>query len=225
MYVAIETEQLAKHHAGHGALREVTLHVEEGEIFAFLAGAREGKTSLVRILTGRLLPTAGRARVAGIDVVEGSREVRARTGVTLKEAALDGMLTGRQYLEIVGALWALPRRAAHDRAEELLGLLELAEVAELRLSVYPAAARRRLDVAASLVRAPEVLFLDEPSAGLARPSRNALWDEIRRLRAGGTTVFLTTRHAEEAQAVADRVGRPWGRQGEDLGEEEPGEAA
>lgn len=225
MHVAIETEQLAKRHAGHEALREVTLHVEEGEIFAFLAGEREGKTSLVRILTGRLLPTTGRARVAGVDVVEWPKEVRARTGVTLKEAALDGMLTGRRYLAMMGALWGLSRRAAQARADELLGLLELAEVAELRLSVYPAGARHRLDLAASLVRAPEVLLLDEPSAGLGLHGRHALWDELRRLRSEGTTVFLTTRHAEEARAVADRLAVPRGRGIEGLGEEESGEAA
>jgi ABC-2 type transport system ATP-binding protein len=125
--------------------------------------------------------------------------------VTLKEAALDGMLTGRQFLELVGALWGMSRRAAHTRAEEVLGLFELPEVAELRLSVYPTAIRRRLDLAASLVRAPEVLLLDEPTTGLGSGSRYALWDEIRRLRAEGSTVFLTTRHAEEARAVADRM--------------------
>jgi ABC-2 type transport system ATP-binding protein len=216
MYVAIETEELTKR-----ALDGVTLHVEEGEVFAFLAGDGGGKTSLVQILTGRLRPTSGRARVAGVDVVERPEEVRARTGVTLADAALDAMSTGRRYLELMGALSGLSRRAAHARADELLHLLRLAEVVELRLSVYPRAVRRRLDLAAALVRAPEVLVLDEPTAGLGSDSRLAVWGELWRLRAGGTTVFLATADAEEARAAADRLFVV----PESETEQQPGEAA
>jgi ABC-type multidrug transport system ATPase subunit len=206
MFVAIEVEQLAKRYAGgHEVLRDVTFHVEEGEIVACLAGEGGGKTTTVRILTGLVRPTAGRARVAGVDVVERRGEVQARTGVTLREAARHGMQSGREFLVLVGSLWGLSFEAARARADELLELLELTGAAELRLSVCPTPLRRRLDLAASLVRAPEVLFLDAPATGLGPGGRHALWDEVRHLRAGGATVFMTTRSLEEAEAVADRL--------------------
>jgi ABC-2 type transport system ATP-binding protein len=187
MYVAIETEQLSKR-----ALDDVTLHVEEGEVFAFLTGEGGGKTTLVQILSGRLRPDGGWARVAGVDVADRPEEVRARTGVTLAEAALDAMATGRRHLEVVGALWGLSRRAASDRADELLQLFQLTEVADLRRSVYPRGLGRRLDLAAALVGSPQVLVLDEPTAGLGADARRQVWEELWRLRAGGTTVFLAT---------------------------------
>jgi ABC-2 type transport system ATP-binding protein len=228
MFVAIEVEQLAKRYpGGHEVLRDVTLHVEEGEIFAYLAGDGGGKTTTVRILTGLVRPTAGRARVAGVDVVERRAEVQARTGVTLREAARNGMHSGREFLVVVGSLWGLSFEEARARADELLALLQLTEAAELRLSVCPTPLRRRFDLAASLVRAPEVLFLDAPTTGLGLANRHALWDEVRRLRAGGTTVFMTTRNPEEAEAVADRmvVLRDGRTEDLDAPREEPVEAA
>jgi ABC-2 type transport system ATP-binding protein len=200
MYVAIETEQLAKR-----ALEGTTFHVEEGEIVAFLAGPGGGKTTLVQILTGRARPDAGWARVAGLDVVERQKEVRARTGVTLAEAALDATTTGRRYLELVGALWGIPRPAAHARADDLIGLFRLTDVADVRVGLYPTALSRRLRLAAALVRAPEVLVVDEPTAGLEPEGRRAVWEELWRSRAAGTTILLATGDAEEARISADRL--------------------
>jgi daunorubicin resistance ABC transporter ATP-binding subunit len=206
MYVAIEVEQLAKVYAGGTeALRDVTFHVDEGEIFGYLGRNGGGKTTTVRILTGLTRPTGGRARVAGLDVVERSDEIRTRIGVTLQEAALDELLTGREFLTLVASLWGMPRTAARARADELLELFDLAAAAGRRVGTYSGGMQRRLDLAAALVRRPEVLFLDEPTTGLDPQSRRALWDEIRRLRGEGTTVFLTTQYLEEAEALADRL--------------------
>jgi len=206
MYVAIEAEQLAKIYAtGTEALRDVTFHVGEGEIFGYLGRNGGGKTTTVRILTGLTGATRGRARVAGVDVVARPEDVRARIGVTLQEAALDELLTGREFLTLVASLWGLPRREAKARAGELLELFDLTAAAGRRIGTYSGGMQRRLDLAAALVRRPEVLFLDEPTTGLDPQSRRALWDEIRRLRAEGTTVFLTTQYLEEAEALADRL--------------------
>jgi daunorubicin resistance ABC transporter ATP-binding subunit len=206
MYVAIEVEQLAKVYAGGTeALRDVTFHVDEGEIFGYLGRNGGGKTTTVRILTGLTRPTGGRARVAGVDVVARSEDVRSRIGVTLQEAALDELLTGQEFLTLVASLWGLSRRAARSRAGELLELFDLAPAAGRRIGTYSGGMQRRLDLAAALVRRPEVLFLDEPTTGLDPQSRRALWDEIRRLRSEGTTVFLTTQYLEEAEALADRL--------------------
>ncbi len=206
MYVAIEVEQLAKTYAGGTeALRDVTFHVDEGEIFGYLGRNGGGKTTTVRILTGLTRPTTGRARVAGVDVVARPEDVRSRIGVTLQEAALDELLTGREFLTLVASLWGLRRQAARARADELLELFDLAAAAGRRVGTYSGGMQRRLDLAAALVRRPEVLFLDEPTTGLDPQSRRALWDEIRRLRGEGTTVFLTTQYLEEAEALADRL--------------------
>ena len=206
MYVAIEVEQLAKVYAGGTeALKDVTFHVDEGEIFGYLGRNGGGKTTTVRILTGLTRPTGGRARVSGLDVVERSGEIRSRIGVTLQEAALDELLTGREFLTLVASLWGLSRRAARARADELLELFDLAAAGGRRVGTYSGGMQRRLDLAAALVRRPEVLFLDEPTTGLDPQSRRALWDEIRRLRSEGTTVFLTTQYLEEAEALADRL--------------------
>jgi daunorubicin resistance ABC transporter ATP-binding subunit len=206
MYVAIEVEQLAKVYAGGTeALRDVTFHVDEGEIFGYLGRNGGGKTTTVRILTGLTRPTGGRARVAGLDVVERSGEIRTHIGVTLQEAALDELLTGREFLTLVASLWGMPRKTARARADELLELFDLGAAGGRRVGTYSGGMQRRLDLAAALVRRPEVLFLDEPTTGLDPQSRRALWDEIRRLRGEGTTVFLTTQYLEEAEALADRL--------------------
>jgi ABC-2 type transport system ATP-binding protein len=206
MYVAIEVEQLAKVYAGGTeALGDVTFHVDEGEIFGYLGRNGGGKTTTVRVLTGLTRATRGRARVAGVDVVARPEDVRSRIGVTLQEAALDELLTGREFLTLVASLWGLSRRAAHARGDELLELFDLTAAAGRRIGTSSGGMQRRLDLAAALVRRPEVLFLDEPTTGLDPQSRRALWDEIRRLRGEGTTVFLTTQYLEEADALADRL--------------------
>ncbi|MGH9003375.1 MAG: ABC transporter ATP-binding protein, partial [Acidimicrobiia bacterium] len=207
MYVAIEVESLAKVYAGGTeALRDVSFHVDEGEIFGYLGRNGGGKTTTVRILTGLTRPTGGRARVAGLDVVTRSDAIRSRIGVTLQEAALDELLTGREFLTLVASLWGMRHKAARARAGELLELFDLTPAAGRRIGTYSGGMQRRLDLAAALVRRPEVLFLDEPTTGLDPQSRRALWDEIRRLRGEGTTVFLTTQYLEEADQLADRVG-------------------
>src|SRR5438874_7405941 len=159
------------------------------------------------MLTTLLPPTSGVARVAGYDVVREGPKVRARIGAALQEAALDGLLTGREHLRLQAALQALPRSVRASRADELLERVGLTEAADRRVRGSSGGMKRRLDLAMALVHGPRILFLDEPTTGLDVQSRTALWDEVGRLaREEGVTVFLTTQYLEEADVLADRVG-------------------
>jgi ABC-2 type transport system ATP-binding protein len=164
-----------------------------------------GKTTAVRILTTLARPTTGTARVAGLDVVEDAQAVRARIGLAAQAATVDGLLTARANLELVGRLYHLPRRAARRRADELLDRLGLAAHADRLVKTYSGGMRRRLDLAATLVAAPPVLFLDEPTTGLDPHSRSELWELVRELVAGGTTLLLTTQYLDEADRLADDI--------------------
>ncbi len=204
---AIVVESLVRTYPGGlRAVDGVDLEVAPGEIYGFLGPNGAGKTTTVRILTTLLRPTSGRALVAGHDVVTGAAGVRRSIGVALQEAALDPLMTGRELLALQGALHGLKRGEAQLRGTELLGRVELEEAADRRLATYSGGMRRRLDLALALVPRPVVLFLDEPTTGLDPASRAALWREVRRLNAEGTTVFLTTQYLEEAEVLADRVG-------------------
>ncbi len=204
---AIEAEGLERTYPGGlRAVDGVDLTVAEGEIYGFLGPNGAGKSTTVRILTTLLRPTGGVARVAGFDVVTQAPKVRSRIGVALQEAALDPLMTGRELLELQGALHALPRSQARERARDLLGRVELEDAADRRLATYSGGMRRRLDLALALVHRPPVLFLDEPTTGLDPVSRAALWREVRLLNGDGTTVFLTTQYLEEAEQLAGRVG-------------------
>ena len=188
------------------AVDGLDLTVRDGEIYGFLGPNGAGKTTVVRILTTLLRPTAGRARVAGHDVVREGDAVRRAIGVALQEAAIDPLMTGRELLRMQGALHGLTGDEARRRASELLDRVGLTEAADRRVGGYSGGMRRRLDLALALVHRPQVLFLDEPTTGLDPTSRVALWREVRSLHRDGTTVFLTTQYLEEAEQLADRVG-------------------
>ena len=204
---AIETEQLAREfEGGIRAVDGIDLAVAEGEIYGFLGPNGAGKTTTVRMLTTLLLPTAGRATVAGHDVATDPAAVRRRIGVALQEAALDPLMTGRELIHLQATLHGLPRDRGRALGNSLLDRVGLTLAADRRVGTYSGGMRRRLDLAAALVPEPEVLFLDEPTTGLDPVSRGAIWEEVSKLNAEGTTVFLTTQYLEEADKLADRVG-------------------
>ncbi len=188
------------------AVDGVDLLVRRGEIFGFLGPNGAGKSTTVRMLCTLLSPTAGKARVAGYDIAEHPGEVRIRIGVAMQESALDEKQSGREILDLQARLYGL--RPA-DRAASIDNAIDLADIGDAidaRISTYSGGMKRRLDLAASLIHAPEVIFLDEPTTGLDPASRAQVWEEVRRLNDElGVTVFLTTQYLEEADALADRV--------------------
>ena len=204
----IEAERLVREFKkGPRAVDGIDLRVEPGEIYGFLGPNGAGKSTTVLMLTTLLPPTAGTARVAGYDVVREGPDVRATIGAALQEAALDGLLTGREHLRLQATLQGLPRAERPARADELLERVGLMEAADRKVRGYSGGMKRRLDLALALVHRPRVLFLDEPTTGLDPQSRAALWTEVGRLaREDGVTVFLTTQYLEEADVLADRVG-------------------
>jgi ABC-2 type transport system ATP-binding protein len=203
---AIVVEALERAFDDVHAVRGVDLEVDEGEIYGFLGPNGAGKTTTVRMLTTLLLPTGGRATVAGHDVVKEARAVRASIGVALQEAALDPLMTGRELIRLQATLQGLPSREGRRRADALLERVDLVAAADRRVGTYSGGMQRRLDLAAALVHEPRVLFLDEPTTGLDPVSRKTIWEEVRALNDEGTTVFLTTQYLEEADQLADNVG-------------------
>jgi ABC-2 type transport system ATP-binding protein len=203
---AIAVEGLERAFGDVRAVQGVDLRVGEGEIYGFLGPNGAGKTTTVRMLTTLLLPTGGRAEVAGHDVVREARAVRASIGVALQEAALDPLMTGRELIRLQATLQGIPRAEGRRRADDLLERVDLAGAADRRVGGYSGGMKRRLDLAAALVHEPRVLFLDEPTTGLDPVSRRTIWDEVRALNDEGTTVFLTTQYLEEADQLADNVG-------------------
>jgi ABC-2 type transport system ATP-binding protein len=201
----IEATGLRKHFGETVALDGVDLTVARGQILGLLGPNGAGKTTAVRVLTTLSQPDAGSARVAGFDVVSESAEVRRRIGVTGQSATLDELLTGRQNLTMVAELSRLSKIDARTRAAELLDRFDLVDAADRVLKGYSGGMRRRLDLAASLVTNPPVLFLDEPTTGLDPTSRNRMWDVIRELVGEGATLLLTTQYLEEADQLADRI--------------------
>jgi ABC-2 type transport system ATP-binding protein len=187
------------------ALDGLSLTVERGGIYGLLGPNGAGKTTLIRVLTTLLPPDAGSARVAGVDVRQHPERVRARIGLAGQYAAVDDHLTGRENVEMVGRLYGLPRRQAQQRAGEVLERIGLTEAADRQVQTYSGGMRRRLDLAACLVGRPQVLFLDEPTAGLDPASRRDLWALIGDLVDAGTTVLLTTQYLEEADQLAHRI--------------------
>jgi len=202
---AIEVEGLERAFGDVLAVQGVDLTVDKGEIYGFLGPNGAGKTTTVRMLTTLLLPTGGRATVAGHDVVREARAVRASIGVALQEAALDPLMTGRELIRLQATLQGLPPAEGRQRADALLERVELDHAADRRVGGYSGGMKRRLDLAAALVHEPSVLFLDEPTTGLDPVSRKTIWEEVRALNDAGTTVFLTTQYLEEADQLADNV--------------------
>jgi ABC-2 type transport system ATP-binding protein len=187
------------------ALDGVDLRVPAASIQGLLGPNGAGKTTMVRVLATLLRPDAGRAEVAGHDVVRDPAGVRAAIGLAGQYAAVDEVLTGRENLELVGRLYHLPARERRHRARELLNRFDLADAGDRPVKGYSGGMRRRLDLAASLVNRPSVLFLDEPTTGLDPRSRLGLWQVIAEIVADGTTVLLTTQYLEEADRLADRI--------------------
>jgi ABC-2 type transport system ATP-binding protein len=202
---AILVEGLTKSFGEVHALRGIDLSVPRGTILGLLGPNGAGKTTAVRILTTLLLPDGGRALVEGYDVVRQAAAVRRSIGLSGQSAAIQEELTGRENLDIVGRLYHLSRPEARRRAVELLERFELTDAAGRPAKTYSGGMQRRLDLAASLVGRPKVLFLDEPTTGLDPRSRLGMWDIIRSLVAGGTTLLLTTQYLDEADELADEI--------------------
>ncbi|HEV7807870.1 MAG TPA: ATP-binding cassette domain-containing protein [Solirubrobacteraceae bacterium] len=191
---------------GLKAVDGIDLEVAAGEVYGFLGPNGAGKTTTVRMLVTLLRPTGGHARVAGYDVATQPAQVRRRIGVALQEAALDPLMTGSELIELQATLHGIAPRSVRRRGAGLIERVGLSGAAGRRVGTYSGGMRRRLDLAMALIHEPEVLFLDEPTTGLDPTSRLTLWDEVRRLRDEGTTVFLTTQYLEEADQLADRLG-------------------
>ena len=202
---AIYAEGLVKTFGAVRALDGVDFDVPEGTVLGLLGPNGAGKTTAVRVLTTLIQPDSGRAEVAGLDVVKHPNKVRRSIGLSGQFAAVDEYLTGRENLQMVGQLYQLPTRDAKRRADELLERFNLQDAADRTAKTYSGGMRRRLDLAAALVVSPPVMFLDEPTTGLDPRNRQALWEVIEELVAGGTTLLLTTQYLEEADHLADTI--------------------
>jgi ABC-2 type transport system ATP-binding protein len=201
----IEARGIAKRFGKTQALSGVTFGVGKGTVLGLLGPNGAGKTTMIRVLATLLRPDAGQARVAGFDVVTDGQRVRSVIGLAGQYAAVDELLTGRENLELVGLWYHLPKREYRRRAQEMLELLALTGAAGRRVMTYSGGMRRRLDIGASLIASPPVLFLDEPTTGLDPRTRNDLWRFIQDLVNDGTTVLLTTQYMEEAEHLANQI--------------------
>ncbi len=201
----VQANGLGKRFGELWALRDLDLDVAPGTVLGLLGHNGAGKTTAIRILTTLSQPTEGAATVAGFDVVTHGAAVRRRIGVAAQQATVDGLMSARLNLEMVGRLHRLSKAQARQRADELLQQLDLTEAAGRLVKTFSGGMRRRLDLAASLVAAPEVLFLDEPTTGLDPRSRGDLWQMLRDLVRDGTTIILTTQYLEEADRLADDI--------------------
>jgi ABC-2 type transport system ATP-binding protein len=202
----VEVAHLHKSFGGVHALAGASLAIEAGTVYGLLGANGAGKTTLINVLSTLIRPDSGTARVAGIDVTKDPQAVRRRVGLAGQFAAVDGYQTGYENVEMVGRLYGLSRRDAQRRATEVLDRFNLSDAADRKASTYSGGMRRRLDLAASLVGRPEVLYLDEPTTGIDPGSRIDIWALIRDLIDGGTTVLLTTQYLEEADELADLIG-------------------
>ncbi|WP_167468007.1 ATP-binding cassette domain-containing protein [Streptomyces coelicoflavus] len=202
---AVTVRGLAKHYGETKALDGVDLDVREGTVMGVLGPNGAGKTTLVRILSTLITPDSGRAHVAGYDVVRQPRQLRRVIGLTGQYASVDEKLPGWENLYMIGRLLDLSRRDARTRADELLERFSLTEAAKRPASTYSGGMRRRLDLAASMIGHPAVLFLDEPTTGLDPRTRNEVWDEVKRMVGDGVTVLLTTQYMEEAEQLASEL--------------------
>ena len=201
--LAIKTSGLVREFGSNRAVDGVDLAVPRGEIYGFLGPNGAGKSTTVRVLCTLLAPTAGSATVAGHDVVKQAGEVRIRIGLALQEAALDDKQSGREILDLQARLYGLETATRRERVQRAIELADLGDAINDWVRTYSGGMKRRLDVAASLIHDPEILFLDEPTTGLDPVSRVRVWEEVRRLNeTHGVTVFLTTQYLEEADALA-----------------------
>ncbi|MEX1038751.1 MAG: ATP-binding cassette domain-containing protein [Acidimicrobiia bacterium] len=203
---AVETKDITKHFGAVRALDGVSLAFEPGIVYGLLGPNGAGKTTLIRILATLSRPTSGSATVAGIDVVSDPMAVRNRIGLGGQFAAIDDYQTGRENVEMVGRLYNLSGEESRRRAEDVLERIRLTDAADRPVKTYSGGMKRRLDLAASIVGRPEILFLDEPTTGVDPGSRLDLWELIEELVEAGTTLLLTTQYLEEADRLADRIG-------------------
>lgn len=202
---AVEVRGLVKHFGDTKAVDGVDLDVPEGTVLGVLGPNGAGKTTVVRCLSTLLVPDAGTAMVAGYDVLRQPRQLRRTIGLTGQYASVDEKLPGWENLYMIGRLLDLSRKEARTRADAMLERFSLTEAGKRRVRTYSGGMRRRLDLAASMIGRPSVLYLDEPTTGLDPHSRNEVWDEVRRMVADGATVLLTTQYMEEAEQLADNL--------------------
>lgn len=205
MGYAIETTGLIKYFGDTPAVQGIDLQVQSGSVYGVLGPNGAGKTTTVRMLATLLPPDAGSAYVLGHDIVREADQLRSRISLTGQFASLDEDLSGLENLLLLSRLLGFSRKAARQRADELLTAFDLAEAAKKQVKTYSGGMRRRLDIAASLIITPDLMFLDEPTTGLDPRSRNQVWEIVRALVADGTTVLLTTQYLEEADQLADRI--------------------
>ncbi len=206
MDTAVRAEGVVKHFGDVKALNGVSIEVETGMIYGLLGPNGAGKTTLIRVLTTLLQPDAGTAHVAGVDVLADPTGARRRLGLAGQSAAVDEFLTGEENLHMIGRLYGLSKRDAKARADEVLERMTLTDAASRPVKTYSGGMRRRLDLAASMVGRPEVLFLDEPTTGIDPGSRIDIWGLITDLVDNGTTILMTTQYLEEADQLANRIG-------------------
>jgi ABC-2 type transport system ATP-binding protein len=205
MAPAVLIQNLRKHYGTVEAVKDVSFQVEPGEIFGLLGPNGAGKTTTLRALCTLTTPDAGKIEVSGISVLDNPRVARQRLGYVAQEVALDKVLTGKELLQLQAALYHLPSNLGKQRIETVLDLLGLQEYANKKTGTYSGGLRKRLDLAAGLLHAPDVLVLDEPTVGLDIESRVVVWDFLRQLRAAGTTVVITSHYLEEIDALASSV--------------------
>ena len=202
----ITVDEVTKHfRRGARALDSLTLQITRGSIYGLLGPNGAGKTTLIRILATLLRPDSGNVRVAGYDVRRNPARVRERIGLAGQFAAVDDHLTGRENIVMIGRLYGLTRHEAARRAADIVDRIHLADAADRQVKTYSGGMRRRIDLAASLIGRPQVLFLDEPTTGVDPASRRDLWHLVRDLAAEGTTILLTTQYLDEADQLADRI--------------------
>ena len=203
--LAVEAEGLVYRFGDNVAVAGVDLEIAPGEIFGFLGPNGAGKTTTIRMLATLLRPDSGEARIFGHDVVREADAVRGRVSLTGQYASVDEDLTGNENLVLIARLLGFSRKAAKVRADELLEAFGLVDAAKRLVKTYSGGMRRRLDIAASIVVTPELVFLDEPTTGLDPRNRNQVWNIVRSMASGGTTVLLTTQYLDEADQLADRI--------------------
>jgi ABC-2 type transport system ATP-binding protein len=204
---AIHTEDLVRNFGDVEAVKGVSIQIPKGEIYGFLGPNGAGKSTMIHMLCTLIAPSGGRATVAGFDVQSDPGKVRLRIGVALQEAALDPKQTGSEILSLQGRLYGLRRREIQRRVSDLSELIDLGDFLDRLVGTYSGGMKRRLDLAASLIHNPEIVFLDEPTTGLDPVSRLQVWSEVRRINKElGITIFLTTQYLEEADELAHRVG-------------------
>ncbi|AFZ04056.1 daunorubicin resistance protein DrrA family ABC transporter ATP-binding protein [Calothrix sp. PCC 6303] len=205
MAPAVFIENLKKRYGTVEAVKDVSFQIQPGEIFGLLGPNGAGKTTTLRALCTLTTPDAGKIEVSGVSVIDNPRMARQRLGYVAQEVAIDKVLTGRELLQLQGALYHLPGAMMKQRIDVMLNLLGLQEYADKKTGTYSGGIRKRLDLAAGLLHSPDVLVLDEPTVGLDIESRFIVWEFLRKLREAGTTVLITSHYLEEIDALADRV--------------------